>query len=328
MQIRLKALALAAALALPLVHTGAAAQSAASAWPSRPVTLVIPFPPGGASDIVGRQLARRLTEVMGSTFVVDNKAGAATTIGATYVARAPKDGYTLLLSAGSTFTVTPHLMDKLQYKLEDFAPVAAVATVPFAFVVKKDFPAKSVAEYVAYAKANPGKVNNATNGQGSMVHLLGELIATGLDVKITQVHYKGAAPATMDMIGGVVDSNVEALSSALPNVSAGRYRVIAVLSADRQPLMPDVPTFRELGYPSIVGETWYGVFAPLGTPKPIVDKLNAALRTVTTSPGFAEAMRKLGNEPKSSTPAELFQVTQEQSAKWGDLIKRLNIKPE
>jgi tripartite-type tricarboxylate transporter receptor subunit TctC len=327
MRIRLKALAWAAALALPLSVVAQVGDSAAH-WPNKPVTLVVPFPPGGTSDVVGRQLAQELGEAMGGTFIIDNKAGAATAIGASYVARANKDGYTLLLSAGSTFTTTPHLIDKLPYKLEDFAPVAAVATVPFAFVVKKDFPAKTVAEYLAYGKANPGKINNATNGQGSMVHLLGELIASGLDLKMTQVHYKGAAPATMDMIGGVVDSNVEALTSALPNVNAGKYRAIAVLSPERQPLMPDVPTFRELGYPSIVGETWYAVFAPAGTPKPVIDKLNAALRKITTGPRFAEAMRKIGNEPKASTPAELIEVTQQQSQKWGELIKRLNIKAD
>jgi len=232
------------------------------------------------------------------------------------------------LSAGTTFTVIPHLSDKLQYKLEDFEPVATVATVPFAFVVKKDFPAKTLPEFVAYAKENPGKINNATNGQGSMVHLLGELISNGLGVKLTHIHYKGAAPATMDMIGGVVDSNVEALTSAVPNVNAGQYRALAVLSAERQPLMPNVPTFKELGYPSIVGETWFAVFAPAGTPKAIIEKLNTALRKITTSPDFVEAMRKLGNEARTSTPEELRAVTLQQSKGWGDLIKRLNIKAE
>ncbi len=326
MSIEFRELALAGALAMTaLVPFSAGAQDAAS-WPSRPVTMVIPYPPGGTSDVVGRNLAQRLREELGQTFIVDNKAGAATAIGATAVARAPKDGYTVLLSAGTTFTVIPHLNDKLLYKLEDFEPVAAVCTVPFAFVVKKDFPAKDLREYIAYGKANPGKINNATNGQGSMVHLLGEMIATGLDLKMTQVHYKGAAPATMDMIAGIVDSNVEALTSAVPNVNAGQYRALAVLSNERQPLMPEVPTFKELGYPSIVGETWYAVFAPASTPKPIVDKLNAALRKITTSPSFAESMRKIGNEPKSSTPAELRDITAQQSKYWGDLIKRLNIK--
>jgi len=329
MPIRSKLFALACTLAATAIHSSACAQGAdAMAWPAKPVTVVIPYPPGGTSDVVGRLLAQRLREELGGVFVVENKAGASTAIGATYVARAPRDGYTLLLSAGTTFTVIPHLNDNLAYKLDDFEPVAAVATVPFAFVVKKDFPARNLQEFVAYAKANPGKINNATNGQGSMVHLLGELIANDLEVKMVQVHYKGAAPATTDMIGGVVDSNVEALTSAVPNVKAGRYRALAVLSSERLPLLPEVPTFRELGYPSIVGETWYAVFAPAATPKSVIDKLNAALNRITTSASFGESMRKLGNEPKSSTPSELREVTLQQSRNWAEMIKRLNIKAE
>lgn len=321
----LVALLAAATLSLAVAPGAALAQDA---WPAKPVTLVVPYPPGGTSDVIGRQLAQRLKDELGQTVIVENKAGAATAIGATFVARAPKDGYTVLLSAGTTFTVNPNFNDKLAYKLDDFEPVAPVATVPFAFVVKKDFPAKTIKEYAAYAKANPGKVNNATNGQGSMVHLLGELIATGLDLKLTQVHYKGAAPATMDMLAGVIDSNVEALTSAVPNVTAGQYRALAVLSHDRLPLLPDVPTFRELGYPTIAGETWYGVFVPAGTPRPVVDKLAGALRRITTSASFAENMRKIGNEAKSGSPAELRATTVEQAQLWGDLIKRLNIKAE
>ena len=328
MRIRLRLLAAIAALALPLAHPAAFAQAAEAAWPTKPMTLVVPFPPGGASDVVGRLLAQRLTESLGVPVVIENKAGAATAIGATHVARAPKDGYTLLLSSGSTFTVTPNLNDKLPYRLEDFEPVAPVATVPFAFVVKKDFPAATLPEFVAYAKANPGRINNATNGQGSMVHLLGELVASGLDVKLTQVHYKGAAPAMMDMIGGVVDSNVEALTNVVPNVAAGQYRALAVLSAERMPLLPDTPTFRELGYPSVVGETWNGVFAPAGTPAPVVQRLSTALRAITTSPSYVEAMRKVGNEAKSGTPAELLRTTREQSRLWAGLIKRLDIRAE
>lgn len=325
MRIRIHALALAAWASLAGLPGTALAQDN---WPSKPISLVVPYPPGGTSDVVGRQLAQRLREELGQPVIVENKAGAATAIGATHVARAAKDGYTLLLSAGTTFTVNPHLNDKLQYKLEDFEPVALICTVPFAFVVKKDFPAKTLQEYAAYGKANPGKINNATNGQGSMVHLLGEMIATGLNVKMTQVHYKGAAPAMMDIISGVVDSNVEALTNAVPNVKAGQYRALAVLSTERQALMPDVPTFRELGYPDISGETWYGVFAPAGTPKPVVDKLNAALRRITSSAGFVDGMRKLGNEAKSGSPADLLEATQEQSKVWGGLIKRLNISIE
>lgn len=322
MRIRIKTLAFAALATLGALPTLTLAQDS---WPNKPISLVVPYPPGGTSDIVGRQIAQRLREELGQPVIVENRAGAATAIGAAYVARAPKDGYTLLLSAGTTFTVNPHLNDKLQYKLEDFAPVSLVCTVPFAFVVKKDFPAKTLKEFTAYAKANPNKINNATNGQGSMVHLLGEMIATGLDVKMAQVHYKGAAPAMADLMGGIVDSNVEALTNAVPNVNAGQYRALAVLSLERQALLPDVPTFRELGYPDIAGDTWYGVFAPVGTPEPVVTKLNAALRKITNSPEFVDGMRKLGNEAKSGSPADLLTTTKEQNKVWGGLIKRLNI---
>ena len=325
---RRKTLTLAAALlAASIAPQGAAAQTT-DAWPSRPISLVVPYPPGGTSDVVGRYLAERLREDLGTTVVVENKAGAATAIGAAHVARAPKDGYTLLLSAGTTFTTNPHMNEKLAYRLEDFEPVSLVGTVPFAFVVKKDLPVKDVREFVAYAKSNAGKVNNATNGQGSMVHLLGELVGQGLGVQLNQVHYKGAAPATADMIGGFVDSNVEALTSAVPNVTTGRYRALAVLSAERLPLLPDVPTFRELGYPSIVGETWYAVFAPAGTPAPVVERLNASLRKIVASQGYVEFMRKHGNEARSSTPAELLELSRQQHRSWGELISKLKLKPQ
>ena len=324
---RLSAALLLAAGALGLGCATVAQAQGTKPWPTRAVTLVVPFPPGGTSDVIGRQLAKQLGEVMSATVVVDNKPGASTTLGASAVARAAKDGYTLLLSSGSTFTTTPHLMP-VTYALSDFAPIGMVATVPFAFVVKKDLPAKTVAEFVALAKAKPGTVNNATNGQGSLVHLLGELVASETGTTLTQVHYKGAAPATMDMIGGVVDTNVEALTSALPNVQAGKYRALAVLSDKRQASLPDVPTFKELGFPKVVGETWYAVSAPAGTPKPVVDKLSAALRQVVSSKEFEQAMLRTGNQAHPGSPEDMRQMAQGESAKWGALIKRLNIRLE
>ena len=325
---RLSAALLLTAGALSLGGATLAQAQGAKAWPTRAVTLVVPFPPGGTSDVIGRQLAKQLGEALsGATVVVDNKPGASTTLGASAVARAAKDGHTLLLSSGSTFTTTPHLMP-VTYTLGDFAPIGMVATVPFAFVVKKDFPAKTVAEFVAHAKAKPGTVNNATNGQGSLVHLLGELIASETGTTLTQVHYKGAAPATMDMIGGVVDPNVEALTSALPNVQAGKYRALAVLSDKRQASLPDVPTFKELGFPKVVGETWYAVSAPAGTPKPVVDQLSAALRQVVSSKEFEQAMLRTGNQAHPGSPEDMRQMAQGESAKWGALIKRLNIRLE
>lgn len=324
MKIIIKSIALAFVLTVPILH-GHAQASDVKNWPAKPISLIVPYPPGGTTDIVGRRLASLMQQELGQTVVVENKAGAATAIGTSYVARSRNDGYTLLISAGTTFTTNPHMNKSVSYKFEDFAPVAAVATVPFAFVVREDFPAQNVAEYVAYAKAHPGAINNATNGQGTMVHLLGELMATGLDVELTQIHYKGAAPASVDLMSGMVDSNIEALANAVPNINANKYRALAVLSSERLALLPDVPTFNELGYPQITGESWFAIFAPAGTPEPIVDKLNTVLRKITSSDAYGEAMRKLGNEPKSTTSEELEKITLQQSEEWRELIERLKL---
>lgn len=290
------------------------------------MTLIVPYPPGGTSDIVGRLLAERLRAQLRQNVVVENKAGAATAIGAAAVAHAAKDGYTLLLSAATTFTVIPHFNDKLPYRLDDFAPVAPVCSVPFVFVVRKDFPARDLGGFIAHANAHPGQINNATNGQGSLVHLLGELVSIGLGVQLTQVHYKGAVPAITDLLAGVVDSNIEALSNAVPNINAGQYRALALLSTERQPLLPGVPTFAELGYPEIVGETWYAVFAPAGTAAPVLAKLSRALMRITASADFDYAMRKIGGQARTATPAQLRELTLEQYRAWGDLIKRHGIQ--
>lgn len=314
------------ALIAPFLYTSA--HATVSNWPERTITLVVPYPPGGTTDIVGRQLARLMQDELGQTVIVENKAGAATAIGTSYVARSNNDGYTLLLSAGTTFTTNPHMQKSLPYQLDDFVPVSAVVSVPFAFVVRSDFPADNLDEFVSYAKEHPQKINNATNGQGSMVHLLGELMASGLDVELTHVHYRGAAPAATDLMAGIVDSNIEALTNAVPNVNAGQYRALAVLSNERLELMPDVPTFNELGYSSVIGESWFAIFAPAGTPESVVNSLNSALEKITTSDTYADAMRKLGNEPRYSTPEELHQITVQQHQDWGELIDRLNLKPE
>lgn len=326
MRFGIKTLASLCAALIPLLSAQAHANT--GNWPERPISLVVPYPAGGTTDIVGRQLAKLMQEELGQTVVVENKAGAATAIGTSSVARSNADGYTLLISAGTTFTTNPHMQASLPYKLEDFVPVSAVVSVPFAFVVRQDFPAKNIEEFVSYAKANPKKINNATNGQGSMVHLLGELAAKGLGVEMTQVHYRGAAPAAVDLMAGVVDSNIEALTNAVPNIEAGKYRALAVLSPERLGPLPDVPTFNELGYPSIMGESWFAIFAPAGTPEPIVNKLNQALKKITASEEYQTAMRNMGNEPRYSTSEELLRLTQEQKQAWGDLIQTLNLSPQ
>src|SRR5690606_1055033 len=250
---------------------------AQDAFPSRPISMVVPYPAGGTTDVVARLLAEDLGKRLNQTIVVENKAGASTAVGASYVARAANDGYTLLMAAATTFSTNPHLYKDLNYKLEDFDPVGMVVRVPFAFVVKKDLPVNNIAEFIEHAKKHPNGLNQATNGNGSLVHLAGYLVGKELGVPLTFVHYRGAAPAMTDMMGGVVDSNVEALTNAVPNVTDNRYKALAVLSTERAPGLPDVPTFTELGYPNLVAESYFAMFAPAGSPKPALEKLSSAL---------------------------------------------------
>ncbi len=303
----------------------AAAPGQAQQYPDRNITMVVPFPPGGTTDIVARILTEQLSTELGKQVMIENRGGASTSIGAQVVAGADKDGYTLLFASATTFTTNPHLLASIKYKLEDFAPVAMVVKVPFAFVVKKDFPAADVAAFRAYALANPSKVNNATNGPGSTVHLMGEIVARGLGVKLQHVHYRGAAPAMNDMLAGIVDSNVEALTNTVSNHKAGMYRALAVLSEERLPQLPDVPTFKELGFPSIVGATWFAVFAPAGTPQPALDRLSAAITRIVRTPEFARKMEPIGNQPWPMTPAELETHVKSERDRLGKLIREANI---
>lgn len=302
--------------------------AAQTRWPERPVALVVPFPAGGTADIAARILAEQLTPALGQNVIIENRGGASTAIGAQAVAAAEKDGYTLLFAAATTFTTNPHLMPSIKYRIEDFAPVAMVSKVPFAFVVKKDFPAKTLAEYRAHALANPGKINNATNGLGSTVHILGELVARELGIKIQQVHYRGAAPAMNDMLAGVVDSNVEALANSAPNHKAGSYRALAVLSEKRLGQLPDVPTFAELGYPGVLGGSWFAIFAPAGTPPAVVARLNEAVSRIVASAGFSRRMEEIGSEAVAMTPGELAAFVKQDSDRVGALIREVGIKLE
>lgn len=323
--VRFVASCIAAAFSLlaPTLMIGPA--RAAADYPTRPVTLIVPFPAGGTTDVVARLLGERLTAALGQPVVIENRGGASTTIGAMAAAGAPKDGYTFLLASASTFTTIPHVM-KVRYSLADFEPIAMVVKVPFAFVVKKDFPAKTLAEFRDYALAHPNAINNATNGAGSLVHLAGEVIARELGIKLTHVHYRGASPAMTDMLAGVVDSNVEALTNAVPNVRAGAYRALAVLSPERLPQLPDVPTFTELGYPKVVAASWFAVLAPANTPQPIADRLIAAINKIVRTPDFAARMEEIGNVASTMSPDELKTYIAKESAFWGAVIRDIDVK--
>lgn len=317
---------LACAVGSLLVGGAAAPALGQDTFPTRPISLIVPYPAGGSTDVVARLLAEDLGKRLGQSIVVENKSGASTAVGASYVARADNDGYTLLMAASTTFSTNPHLYKDLSYKLEDFTPVGMVVRVPFAFVVKQDMPVSNVAEFIEYAKKQPTGVNQATNGNGSMVHLAGYLIGKELGVPMTFVHYRGAAPAMTDMMGGVVDGNVEALTNAIPNVMDNRYKALAVLNEERAPGLPDVPTFKELGYPELLAESYFAVFAPAGTPDAVVEKLSSALSASVGSEAFQASASKVHNLAVPSTPKELGEYARKENERWGKIIEEGGIQ--
>ncbi len=275
-----------AAWGLPLF---AAAQ--APAYPTKPIRLVVPFPPGGATDILAREVAKHLTEAWGQSVVVDNRPGAGGNIGSELVAKAAPDGYTLEMGTVGTHAINASLYSKMPYDhVKDFVPVILVAGVPNVLEVNPSVPVNSVQELIAYAKANPGKLNFASSGAGTSIHLSGELFKVMAGVQMTHVPYKGSAPALQDLLGGQVQLMFDNLPPSLPQIKAGKLRALAVTSTTRAPALPDVPTVAEAGLPGFEASSWFGVLAPAGTPPAIVAKLNAEIAKWLTSP---EAKEKL-----------------------------------
>lgn len=292
--------ALAGAVALP-----AFAQTAAR-YPTRPISLVVPFPPGGSVDSAGRAMADRLTRVLGQPVVIENKAGAAGSIGTTYVARAPADGYTLVVTSQTTHVINPALSANLPYNaITDFAPVTLIDRLANVLLVTPSLPAKTFPELVKYAKANPGKLNYASSGNGSLAHLSMELLKAKLGLFITHIPYRGAGPQINDLQAGQVHLTFNNLTSNLGLVQQGRLRALAVASPIRAPQLPEVPTFDELKLPELNLTSWTGIAAPAKTPETIIAQLYDAMRTVLRDPETREAWGKRGAMvPENVKPAE------------------------
>jgi tripartite-type tricarboxylate transporter receptor subunit TctC len=291
------------------------------------VRVVVPYPAGGSVDILGRLIAQRLTESLGQPFVVDNRAGASGNIGSEFVAKSAPDGYTLVVGNNATHATNESLYPHLPYAtLRDFAPIALVATVTNIVAVYPGLPVTSIRELIAYAKANPGKLDYASTGSGSAAHLTGEMfkIVTGTD--IVHVPYRGAAPAATDLMAGQVGLMFATAPTVLQQVQAGTLRAIAVTSATRAPSLPDLPTVAESGLPNFSSDVWFGFLAPAGTPDEIIGKLNAEIVKAATAADIREKLAVQGFEIATSTPAQFTAYIRDEVAKWAKIIKESGAK--
>ncbi len=311
--------ALLAAIAAPL-------SANAQVWPAKPVRLVINFPPGSSPDVVGRAVAVPLSQALGQPVVPDNRSGASGIIGADAVAKAAADGYTLLMSAGSTMAVSAHTFPKLPFDpAKDLLPVAAAARIELFLVSRSDLPFKTFNEFLAFAKANPGKLTYGSPGNASAPHIAVEMLESRAGISALHVAYKGAAPALQDLLGGVVDFCFDP-GIALVHVRAGRLRLLAVGSAKRSALFPDTPTLHELGMSNFDAGTTHAFFAPAGTPAAIVERLNSEINRILMSPAVNQQIRSLGAEPTPMTPAELRALVERDSKRYGAIVRERNIK--
>ena len=298
-------------------------------YPTRAVTLVIPFAPGGSTSIVGRGIADKMSELLGEKVVIDNRPGAGGTVGTKAVAKSDPDGYTLLLGYTGTLAIGPSLYKNVGYDpRKDFAPIGLIGNAPNSLVVHPSFPAKTVAELIAYAKANPGKVNFGSAGAGTASHITGEYFARFAGITLVHIPYKGTGPALTDLLGGHIPMAFAPIPASHPNISAGKLRALAVTSTTRSGLLPDVPTMVEAGLPAFDASLYYGLVAPAGTPRPIIDKLNKALREALASDEVKKQLGNDGTEITPGTPEDYADFIDKDEKKWSGLVKISGVEQE
>jgi len=322
---------LAALVAVATASPIAAAQDATAVvnYPTKPIRLVITYPPGGNTDLVGRAVAQKLTEAWGQQVVVDNRGGAGGVLGTVIAKQAPADGYTLLLGTSAGMVLNPLLMSKVPYDaFQDFAPVSLVIINPQLLVVHPALPASNVQEFIALAKAKPGHLNFGSSGVGTPNHLGGEMLKAMAGINIVHVPYKGGAASITDLIAGQVQLVFSSAPSVVPHVRTGRLKALAVGSAKRTSALPNVPTVAESGVPGYEYTTWYGIFAPARTPTPIIARLNAEIVRMLAEPQMSQRFQSQGGDPASSTPAALTAYMREETARWTRVIKTAGIKIE
>jgi tripartite-type tricarboxylate transporter receptor subunit TctC len=297
--------------------------NAQAPYPTRPIRIVVPFPAGGTTDILARAVAQKLTEATGQTVVVDNRPGAGGNIGAELVAKSAPDGYTLLMGTVGTHAINASLYKAMPFDhVRDFAPVILVAGVPNVLVVNPAVPANSVQELIAYGRANPGKLNFASSGSGTSIHLAAELFKTTTGVQMAHIPYKGSAPALVDLMGGQVQLMFDNLPSALPQIKAGKLRALAVTSAQRSAALPDVPTVAESGLPGFEASSWFGLLAPAATPKDIIAKLNGEVAKWLATPEAREKLAAQGAIVAAGlTPDDFVRHIAAETTKWQKVVK-------
>ncbi len=310
--------------ALTLTALGAAPAGAvfAQSYPTKPITIVVPFAAGGTTDILARIIGEGMTKELGQPVIIDNRAGAGGNIGAQIAAKAAGDGYTLFMGTVGTHAINASLYKKLPYDpIKDFAPLTRVANVPNLLVANPSQPFKTVQQLIDYARANPGKVSFGSSGNGSSIHLSGELFKSMTKVDMLHVPYKGSAPAVTDLLGNQIAVMFDNMPSAIQHVRAGRLTPLAVTTAKRSPELPDVPTIAEAGVPGYEATSWFGMFAPASTPAPLVEQINATLVKLLQQPEMKKKFAEQGAEVVAETPAQFASFIQAESAKWGKVVK-------
>ena len=313
----------AGAAALPIVSASARAQ----AYPSRPVRIIVPFAAGGIGDIHARLMGQWLLERLGQPFIIENRPGAASNIGTEAVVKSPPDGYTLLL-ATSTNAINATLYDKLSFNfIRDIAPVATISRNAFVMVAHPSMPAKTVPEFIAYAKANPGKINIASAGTGSAGHVFGELFKMMTGINTVHVPYRGAAPALADLVAGQVQAYFAPTAASIEYIRAGKLRALAVTTATRSEALPDIPAVNEF-VPGYEASGWFGVGAPKATPAEVIDKLNREINTALADPKIKAQLADLGSDVLALSPADFGKLIADETEKWGKVIRAANIKAE
>ncbi len=307
--------------AIALVFAMSAASAMAQAWPAKPITLIVPFPPGGTTDVLARALGEKLSQTLGQPVIVESKPGAGATLGADYVAKSKPDGYTLLVGAVH-HTIATSVYKKLPYDFQkDFAPITTVALVPNVLVVNSGTPASNVGELIALAKTQPGKMTYGSNGNGTAQHLIGTQFQNMSGTELVHVPYKGSGPLATDLLGGQITMSFDTVTPVLQHIKAGKLRALAVTTAKRSSVLPNVPTLDEAGLKGFDIGTWFGVLAPAATPKEVVAKLNVEMVKVIQSPEFRKRMDEIGAEPIGNSSAQMASQIKGETEKFAKLVK-------